>query len=36
MALVQLPDGRPALATHGGRTHDETLCKDIWLLEINT
>ena len=33
MALVHTEDGQHVIALHGGRTHEESLCKDTWILE---
>lgn len=33
MALVQTSDGQYVIALNGGRTHEERLCKDTWILE---
>jgi len=35
MAVVQLPDGKHVVAMHGGRTQEQKLCKDTWILESN-
>ena len=33
MALVQTAGGQHLIALHGGRTHEERLCQDTWILE---
>ena len=35
MAVVELADGRHVVAMHGGRTQEEKLCKDAWVLEMS-
>ena len=34
MAMLQATSGKLAMLVHGGRTKDDKLCKDTWLLEL--
>ncbi len=34
MALLRGAGKKQMLVVHGGRTKDEKLCKDTWLLEL--